>query len=354
MIERFVRSIDRWQQRSRSAGFVVGVVKKYGDDRGGQLSALTAFSAFLSFFPLMLVVVTLTAFLAQRHPGLAERIRASAATEFPVVGADLARDQRSLPGSGLGLGVGLAGLLWGGFGFTQAIQCAFHEVWHVPHKSRPSLVVRIKRGVAVLSLLALGLAASTVLTLLGSLFGGSLAVGVAGFVGACVVSGGLFLAVFWLLSPRDVRLIDLLPGAVFASLGWQGLQTVGVRLVGHQLRRSSNLYGTIGAALGLIWFLLLSTQIFLYALEITVVRKDRLWPRSILQPPLTGPDIVLLSTMAMQEERRPEERVTVHFDVQVDPLKSVAGDPYRIAAAAQKAGFEADSATGPAEGSASR
>jgi YihY family inner membrane protein len=314
VIGRAIRTVDRWQQRSRPAGFVVGVVKKYGDDRGGQLAALVTFSAFLSFFPLMLVVVTVTAFVARRSPELAERIRTSAVAEFPVVGAELTSDQAALPGSGLGLGVGLAALSWGGFGFTQAIQYAFHEVWHVPHKSRPSFGVRMKRGVLLLGLLVVALGASIVLGLVGSVFGGSRLVGAAGLLGACVTSGGLFLAIFWLLSPRDAGLSELLPGAVFAALGWQALQTLGVRLVGHQLRRSSDLYGAIGAALGLVWFLLLSSQIFLYALEITVVRKDRLWPRSIVQPPLTGPDMALLAAMAKQEERRPEERVSVQFD----------------------------------------
>jgi uncharacterized BrkB/YihY/UPF0761 family membrane protein len=311
---KIIRKFDRWQQSSERGGFVVGVVKKYGDDRGGHLSALIAFSAFLSFFPLMLVVVTLTAFLSHRSPDLAERIRSSAVAEFPVVGAELTGRGQGLPGSGLGLAAGLTLLLWGGLGFTQAIQYAFHEVWHVPHKDRPSLVRRLKRGAALVGLLAVGLGAGMILTLLGSLVGGSVAITAVGFVGGCAVNAALYLAVFWLLSPRNVRLVDLLPGAAVAGGAWQALQTIGVGLVGHQLRRSSQLYGTIGAALGLVWFLLLSTQIFLYALEVTVVRKDRLWPRSIVQPPLTSSDIAVLSAKALQEERRPEEHVTVRFE----------------------------------------
>ena len=100
-IERVVRRFDRWQQGCAPAGFVVGVVKKFGDDRGGQLAALVAFAGFLAFFPLMLVVVTVTAFLAQRHPLLAERIRSSAIAQFPVVGAELADGDQPLPGNGL-------------------------------------------------------------------------------------------------------------------------------------------------------------------------------------------------------------------------------------------------------------
>jgi YihY family inner membrane protein len=307
------RRIDRWQQNSRNAGFVVGVVKKYGDDRGGQLSSLIAFSAFLSFFPLMLVVVTLTAIASQRYASVALRIRNSAIAEFPVVGPELVRNNFVLPKSGVGLVVGLVGLLWAGLGFTHALQYAFLEVWHVPHKARPSFLLRLARSASVYALLAVGIVSSVVLGFLGSLVKNSRAAGAVGLVGAFFISLGIYLAVFWLLSPRNSPLGELLPGAVVAAIGWQGLQVFATQVVGYQLRRSSELYGAIGASLGLVWFLILSSQILIYALEITVVSKDRLWPRSLLQPPLTTSDMTLLRTIAKQEERRPEETITVSF-----------------------------------------
>lgn len=321
-IERVVHVVDRAQQRWNPVAFVVAVFKKYGDDRGGQLTGLIAFYAFLSFFPLTLVVVTLTAFVAQRQPALAERIRASALSQFPVVGAQLAGEEKVLPGSGLGLGVGLAGLLYAGFGVTQALQYAFHEVWHVPHKSRPPFVLRMARGVGVFALLASAVAVSTFLGLLGTFIAGSRLAGAVGLILALTLSAGLYLAVFWLLSPRTLPLVELVPGVIVAAVGWQALQTIGLRLVTHQLRRSSELYGVIGAALGLIGFLLIGSQVLLYALEVTVVRSQHLWPRSIVQPPLTNADKALLEAMARQEERRPEEHVTVAFEPESQPSPS--------------------------------
>ena len=311
---RVIRSLDRLQQKSPFAGFVVGVFKKYGDDRGGQLAALVTFSAYLAFFPLMLVVLTGTALLARAHPSLAERIRTSTIAQFPVVGTELTTGERALPGSGLGLGLSVLGLLWSGFGVTQSLQYVFHEVWHVPHKSRPPIVLRFLRGFALFGLVALGLLASTMLGLLGTFIHNSRALGVVGLIGAFAIGVALYMVVFWLLSPRRAGLVELLPGALVASLGWQILQFTGFRLVSRQLRRSSELYGAIGAGLGLLAFLYLGAQVLLYSLELTVVRKQRLWPRSILQPPLTDADIELLKLMALQEERRPEEHVAVAFD----------------------------------------
>ena len=313
-LEQALRSIDSVQQRSKPLAFVIGVVKKYGDDRGGQLGALVSFYAFLSFFPLTLVVVTTTAFLAHRNPALAERLRASSLSQFPVVGTELTSGERALHGSGLGLAVGIAGLLWGGLGATQTLQYAFHEVWHVPHKDRPPFVVRIGRSVGVFALLSSGVVASAVLGALGSLVSNSPAAGTLGLVGSFAIVFGLFLSLFWLMSPRNLRLFDLIPGVSFAAVGWVALQTLGLRLVSHQLRRSSQLYGTIGAALGLIFFFLLATQVVIYGLEVTVVRALHLWPRSLRQPPLTGPDKQMLVAMAMQEERRPEQRISVEID----------------------------------------
>jgi membrane protein len=116
------------------------------------------------------------------------------------------------------------------------------------------------------------------------------------------------------MSPRDLRLIDLLPGVTVAAVGWVALQTIGLRLVAHQLRRSSQLYGTIGAAIGLIAFFLLATRIVLYGLEVVVVRVQHLWPRSLTGLPLTGADRQMLMASAKQEGGRSDERISVEID----------------------------------------
>jgi YihY family inner membrane protein len=312
-LERAVRSIDRFQQSHGRTAFVFGVIKKFGDDRGGQLAALIAFYGFLSFFPLMLIVVTVTSFVAHGNPHLAAEIRTSALKQFPVVGPDLAGGDKALPGSGLGLAVGLVGLLWGALGVTQAVQYSFQQVWHVPHKYRPNFLVRLGRSLGLFALLGAGVAGTAALDSLGGLVGRSLLVGVVGVGAAGVLSIGLSLAMFRLLSPRELRLTDLIPGAVLAGVGWQVLETAGVYLVQNQLRHASQLYGTVGVVLGLISFLSLAGQLMVYAAEVNSVRVARLWPRSMVQPPLTGPDEAALRMMAVEEERRPGERVTVQF-----------------------------------------
>jgi hypothetical protein len=64
-------------------------------------------------------------------------------------------------------------------------------------------------------------------------------------------------------------------------------------------------------------WLYLVAQLTLYAAEINVVRTRRLWPRSIIQPPLTSADQIVLRDIARAEERRPEQ--TVHVGFEPDP-----------------------------------
>jgi YihY family inner membrane protein len=319
VVERVVRRFDRFQQAHAPLAFAYAVVKKFGEDRGSQLAGLIAFYGFLSFFPLMLVLVTLTSFLAHGNPHLANQIRDSALNQFPVVGPDLAGHDKALPGSGLGLAVGLIGLVWGALGVTQTVQYAFAEVWHVPYKDRASFFVRVFRGLVLFVVLGCGVVVTVGLASLGAVIGSSLLAGAAGLVSATALSIALYLVVFRMLSPKHLRWWDLLPGAVVAGVGWQVLETVGVQLVQRQLRHSSQLYGTVGVVLGLIFFLVLVAQLTLYGLEINAVRVGRLWPRSLVQPPLTDADRVMLRTMAHQEERRPEQRVTVDFGGDATP-----------------------------------
>ena len=63
--------------------------------------------------------------------------------------------------------------------------------------------------------------------------------------------------------------------------------------------------------IGLLAWIYLGAQVTLLAAEINVVKKRRLWPRAIVQPPLTDADQRALTAYVKQEERRPEEEIQV-------------------------------------------
>jgi hypothetical protein len=77
----------------------------------------------------------------------------------------------------------------------------------------------------------------------------------------------------------------------------------------------------------LLSWLYLSAQLLLYAAEINVVLTRRLWPRSLLQPPLTEPDRRVLTALAETEERRPGQTVEVRFAAADEPPPPVDDHP---------------------------
>ena len=311
-IERLLRAIDRFQQRHSVLGFPFGVLKKYGDDQGGKKAALLAYYGFLSLFPLLLVFLTLLGYALHNNQELQQGVIDTLARQFPVLGSQIEKSISTIQGSGVALAVGVLGTLWGGLGITQSFQDAMNDVWNVPRRQRPNFWWRLARGLAALLLVAGELVAATVLAQLG--------IAGPGLLGRVDLLGGSFLLnllllllMFQVLTGTRLRRRWLLPGAVLGALGWSVLQTVGVQLVNHQLERANLLYGVFAVVLVLLGWLYLSTQLVLYAAEVNVVLARRLWPRSLLQPPLTEPDREVLTALARTEERRPEQRVQVTF-----------------------------------------
>jgi uncharacterized BrkB/YihY/UPF0761 family membrane protein len=122
------------------------------------------------------------------------------------------------------------------------------------------------------------------------------------------------------LTPGQIPTRRLPLGAAVAGVLWVLLQSGGGYLVGHNLKHASQVYGFFAIVLGLLSWLYLAAEATLYAAEVNVVRARRLWPRSILQPPLTRSDRRALADLAKQEERCPEESIHVAFTDQPTTL----------------------------------
>jgi YihY family inner membrane protein len=316
-IEAVLRAVDRFQQRHGVLGFPVGVVKKFGDDQAGRHAALLAYYGFLSLFPLLLVFVTLLGYALAGDRALQQRVIATVVGQFPGLGSQLQRSIRTIQGSGLGLLVGVLGTLWGGLGITQSAQEAMNTVWNVPRKDRPNLWLRLGRGLGSLLLVVVGVFAATALARLGTLGPGVLG-RLLPLAGSLLVNLLLLAVMFQVLTAVRVPWRRLLPGAAVGAVGWSVLQLLGVAIVNRQLQHANLIYGVFAVVIGLLSWLYLSAQLLLYAAEVNVVLARRLWPRSLLQPPLTGPDREVLTALAETEERRPEQTVEVTFAPEAD------------------------------------
>jgi hypothetical protein len=142
----------------------------------------------------------------------------------------------------------------------------------------------------LLVVFAVGLAATSLLTWLGSYGGKAVVVTLANLAAAAAVNVGLFLLVCFGSHPST----DPDSGTGRWRLGgWGGLAGLAGRRwvsVGHYLRHTSQVYGVFAIVLGLLFWLYLGAQLTLYAVEVNVVAARRLWPRSRLRPPSTNTD----------------------------------------------------------------
>jgi uncharacterized BrkB/YihY/UPF0761 family membrane protein len=210
--------------------------------------------------------------------------------------------------------VGLLALVWGSLGVAQVAQHAMAQVWNVDGAARPGFGARLARSLLVLAVLVLAVGATTALTAAATLLPTAVALGVVSTVLLVVVNCALYLLAFRVLTPKVVATRDLVVGAIVGGVAWTALQALGGWLVARQLRHTSELYGTFGLVLGLLFFLYLAAQITVYAAEINVVRARHLYARTLAPPPLTGADERALADLARTERRRPEERVDVGFE----------------------------------------
>ncbi len=135
-----LQALDHRQQSGRWTSFIAAVIKKFGDDQGGQLAALISYYGFVSLFPLLLVFVTILGFVLQGNESAQASVLHSTLGQFPVIGNQLQQNIGSLKGSGVSLAIGVVGSLLGGPRRHGATQNAFNQVWYVPHKRRPNFI----------------------------------------------------------------------------------------------------------------------------------------------------------------------------------------------------------------------
>jgi uncharacterized BrkB/YihY/UPF0761 family membrane protein len=161
-------------------------------------------------------------------------------------------------------------------------------LWGVPRVDEPPFWKRLRREVGTIGVVsatviggavASGLSTNRVTaSLLGSRWThvGELAL-------SCAVNVVGYFFALRLLSPTKHPWRTYAPGAVFGGCGWTAVLSLGSALLAHHLGSLGALYGVFAVVLGLIFWINLGTQLFLYATTLTVVRETKQWPRSMLR-----------------------------------------------------------------------
>lgn len=310
--------LDRVQQRSRIASFIIAVVYKYVDDQSTYLAALITYYAFVSLFPLLFLLTTALGVLLWNRPDWRADIVDSAISQFPLIGDQLSKPE-SLSGGTTAVVIGIAGALYGGLGVGQALQNAMDSVWSVPRFVRRDPIKSRIHSLLLLIILGSALIGTTLLTGLGRNWAGLGFFGTAGVVlGSLALNTAVCVVAFRVTTVRSLTLAEVLPGAVLAAVLWQLLQWFGATYVAHVVASASVTNSVFAIVLGLLAFLYLVSTSLMICAEINVVRVDRLYPRALLTPftdnvELTDADRKAYAGQAEAQRAKSFQQVDVTF-----------------------------------------
>ena len=312
--------LDAFQRRHPWAGFPLAVLYKYVDDFGAYLAALLTYYAFVSLFPLLLLLSTILGFVLSGDGSLQHQVLTSVLNQIPVINQDLA-EPKHIGGGLLGLFVGIVGSIYGGLGVAQSFQYATNTVWGVPRNNRPNPFKARGRSVLLLATAGLAFLGTTALSVVGTSGAGALGIALklVALAASAVVNISVFIFAFRFAAARPLSIRDVAPGAIAAAVTWQLLQSFGVIYVNHVVRHASATNAVFALVLGMLAFLYLSAMTVLLCMEINVVRVSRMHPRSLLTPftdnvILTMGDRRAYSRQAKAQRSKGFQRIEVNFD----------------------------------------
>jgi YihY family inner membrane protein len=303
--------------------FPFAVFQKFGNDQAGGKAAMIAYYGLFALFPLLLLFTTVLGFLLANDPKFQQKVIDSALGNFPIIGQQLSSANHPLTGNAVALTIGVLGTLYGAQGVGQAALNAMHTVWNIPYAAWPNFWARRLRGFAILVTLGAGTLLATALAGFGPAMFHGYFVEVWSVAVSVIVNFAVFTASFVLLTSEPLGWRDVAVGAGLATVFWETLQALGGWYVQRVLAHATPTYGFFAIVIGLLSWMYLGAQLTLLAAEINVVRRYRLWPRSITQPPLTDGDRRTFDRLARMEQRRPETEVVLQFrpDADHQPLE---------------------------------
>jgi YihY family inner membrane protein len=261
--------IGRFVERHPVLRFPVEVVARTNELNGGYAANALALVAFISLFPLLLVIISVTGLLTGSNPQLTDDLidflgLTGSSAQTMTATLDRARDSGAA-----GSIVGLLGMAWSGLSLVGALRYAVN----LPHGFTVKGIRARAMGIPWLSgagvILAISITLSTILNWLPR-WTSPLAL-----LLAFAIDVALFAWTFWFLDSERPPPRQLLPGAIVAAVGFGVLKTLGTLLLPRFVADSSATYGALGTVFAILAWLLIFSRIFVYAAVVNAVWADR-------------------------------------------------------------------------------
>ena len=293
--------IDDFQLKRRYLSFIYSVYKKYGQDKGGYQSALIAYYGFLSFFPLLVAILSVAQLSILRSQNLRSDVLKALNTYLPIVGKQLQNQVHTKQGASLALGISLLLTIYGSRGVANSIQSAMNHIWQVPMALRAGFPKDAIRSIEIIFIGGFGFIVSGILSSYAAGLHDPTYMRLLTFLGSLIVIFVSLMIVFKLSVSTMHSYKDFLYGSIVAAIGLQIVQLLAGFLITHELRHFNSLYGSLGLVFVVLFWIYLQARILLYASEFDTVRVLKLWPRSFTGFRLTEADKLALTQYVRRE-----------------------------------------------------
>lgn len=261
--------IAKWRRRWPWLNAVMDVNDRFGAIGGGPLASSIALAAFVSLFPLLLVIIAVIGFVSSGDSGFASSLigdlglkgRAAETVQDAIGTAEGSRKAASI--------VGLVGLLSSGLGVVGSLQNALNAAWQVKGRGLVDRLVALRWLVGAGALFLLTAALGPLLRVLpGPVKPFTIVLGLA-------LTSVLFVWTYHSLGNSSVGWRVHLPGALLVASGFEILKVVGSILVPRAVASSSALYGSLGVVFAVLAWLLLYGRLIVYGAVLNVVRYEK-------------------------------------------------------------------------------
>lgn len=263
----FAARLEQVRARSGNFNHFFLAFKRYSDVGGGQLSAAISYYAFFAAFSLSLLAVSIFGYMLN-FPRLYAAVEEWLETNLPVIDVNMLEDSRA----GVGI-LALAGLLIAGVAWVKAVRFAVRTIWGLePEPGNPVVRWIVDLGV----LIGLGALLVTTISITASAEwlviwindeavqgGPTFLIALSSFLLGIVVNAVLAAAILQALPRLRLPLRRIIGAALAVAIGLELLKTVGRFYITSATDRPA--YQAVATAVGLLVFLYVFNQMFLFA-----------------------------------------------------------------------------------------
>jgi membrane protein len=279
VLDRLKAAIAAVRARSGFVDHAARMIGRFNEDRGNNLASVITLPAFLSFFPLVALALSVAGYVAHYDHSAQKSITDAIAGYFPgLIGSkpnqiNIATISAHRTATGV---VGLIGLLLGGLGWIDSLRQTLRDAWHQPQlqanfflvKARDVLVL-VFVGLAALlslSLTALATAAASNVVRHTPLPEGGATKTLLQVLALVIAVGGnalLFAVLFTRLPDTRGQGRQIATGVLFGAIGLEILKTAGVYYISRTTGNA--LYASFAVVIGLLVWVNLIARLFIYA-----------------------------------------------------------------------------------------